>query len=80
MIKKDHGVNVVPQTVRNVLKKFGYNVCTPRQKPFISAVNKRKRLYFSKAHIDKTISFWNSVIFSDELKFNVFSSDSRGKV
>jgi hypothetical protein len=79
MIKKDFGVNVVPQTV-SVLKRFGYNGCTPKQKPFKSAVNNRKRLYFSKAHIDKPISFWNSVIFSDELKFNVFSSDSRGKV
>lgn len=80
MVNKDYGVNVVPQTVRNVLKRFGYNGCTPRHKPFISAVNKRKRLDFAKSHVDKPTSFWNSVIFSDESKFNVFSSDGRGKV
>jgi transposase len=59
MIKKDYGVNVVPQTVKNVLKIFEYNGCTPRQKPFISAVNKRKNLYFSKAHIDKFLELSN---------------------
>lgn len=80
MVNKDDGVNVVPQTVRNVLKKFGFNGCALKQKSFISAVNKKKRLDFSKTHTDKPLSFQNSEIFSDESKFNVFSSDGRRKV
>jgi len=80
MVNKDYGINVVPQIVRNVLKRFGYNGCTTRQKLFISAVNKRKHIDVSKVHIYKPSRFWNSVIFSDESKFNIFSSDSRGKV
>jgi len=80
MVNKDYGVNVVHQTVRNVLKRFGYNGCTPRQKPFISAVNKRERLDFSKAHINKPHILWNFLFFSDEPKCNVFSSNDKGKV
>jgi len=30
IVNKDYGVNVVPQTVRNLLNRFGYNGCTPR--------------------------------------------------
>lgn len=30
---------------------------------------------FARAHMDKSISFWNSVLFSNESKFNIFGSD-----
>jgi hypothetical protein len=80
MIKKRLWYKCSITNSEKFFEENGYNGCTPRQKPFISAVNKRKRLYFSKAHIDKPISFWNSVIFFDESKFNVFSSDDRRKV
>lgn len=39
---------ICPQTVRNVLNKAGYNGRVPRRKPFISKVNKAKRLIFAK--------------------------------
>jgi len=81
MVNKDYGVNVVTQTVRNVLKRFEYNTsrCI-KQKSFISAVNKRKSLDFSKAHLDKSFQVSGTLTFSYESKINVFSSNGRGKV
>lgn len=33
---------------------------------------------FARAHVAKPISFWNSILFSEnESKFNVFSLDER---
>ncbi|GFW06437.1 hypothetical protein TNCV_2187711 [Trichonephila clavipes] len=39
-----------------------------------------KRLSYSKEHISKPVSFWNTVIFSDESKFNLYRSDGQYKV
>lgn len=40
IVNKKYRLNLVPQTVKNVLKKFGYDGCT-RPKLFIRAVSKR---------------------------------------
>ena len=40
--------------------------------------NERRRklhLYFSKSVVDKAISFWESVTFMNESKFNIFGPD-----
>lgn len=77
MIDTDYNVKVVPQTIRNVIRNAGYKGCVARKKPFISQINKRKRLDFAKAHIHKGNDFWKSVLFSDKSKFNIFGSDGR---
>ena len=50
------------------------------KKPNISKVNKTKRLHFTNFHINEPHTFWESVLFSDKSKFNVFSSERRFKV
>lgn len=65
------------QTVRNVLHEGSYYGRAARKKPFISEINRRKRLDFAKSHVDLSEEFWNTVIFSDESKFNIFGSDGR---
>lgn len=50
------------------------------RKPFISTTNECKRLEFANSHINKDKNFWNSVIFIDECKFNIFISDGYIKV
>ena len=52
----------------------------PRIKPSISAVNRKKRLDFARQYIRKYFSFWKSVLFTDESKFNLFGDDGRGKL
>jgi len=77
MIDTDYNIKVVPQTICNVIRIAGYKGCVTRKKPFISKISKKKRLDFVKAHINKGIDFWKSVLFSDESKFNIFGSDGR---
>ncbi|GFW72961.1 transposable element Tc1 transposase [Trichonephila clavipes] len=65
------------QTIRNVLHEESYYGRAARKKPFISERNRRKRLDFAKSHVNLSDEFWNTVIFSNESKFNIFGSDKR---
>lgn len=69
-----------PETVRRVLRKNGYHGRRPRRKPFISMVNEKKRLEFAHKYLNEENMFWESVLFSDESKFNIYGSDGRGYV
>lgn len=71
------GKIVTPQTVRNRLHRQGYKARTPRNKPYISKINRQKRLEFAKANANKPMEFWRNVLFTDESKFNIFGSDGR---
>lgn len=73
-------VHLTPQTVRNVLKNDGYNGRNARKKCYVSLVNKKKRLNFAVQHADKPQTYWNKVIWSDESKFELFSSNRQVKV
>lgn len=66
-------VTVHPESVRSVLRSGGYHSRVPRKKPFISEINKAK-------HINDDESFWKTVVFSDESKFNLFGCDGKQKV
>ncbi|KAK7576331.1 hypothetical protein V9T40_001250 [Parthenolecanium corni] len=74
------GITVHPETIRILLRSAGLHGRSPRKKPFISEVNRVKRLKFAKEYVNKPSSFWQTVIFSDESKFNLFGSDGRGYV
>lgn len=65
------------ESVRRVLRKEGYNGRIARKKPFVSKVNRMKRLEFAKKYINESVEFWKTVIFSDESKFNLFGSDGK---
>ncbi|GFU98571.1 transposable element Tc1 transposase [Trichonephila clavipes] len=51
-----------------------------QRKPFVSKVNRKKRIDFAKGNEKQDRNFWNSVIFSDESKFNIHGSDGHQKV
>ncbi|GFU02036.1 transposable element Tcb2 transposase [Trichonephila clavipes] len=51
-----------------------------RRKPFVSKMNHKKRIDFAKGNEKRDRNFWNSVIFSDESKFNIHGSDGHQKV
>lgn len=71
---------VSAQTIRRTIHSHGFNGRIARKKPFISEVNRKKRIVFAKEHQHHEDSYWNSVLFSDESKFNIFGSDGRVKV
>lgn len=72
--------SVSPQTIRNVLKKNGLNGRVARKKPFVSKINRKKRLDYVKTHLNKNFDFWKQVLFTDESKYNIFGSDGRVNV
>lgn len=76
-ICEQFGKTVSTKTVRNIIHKAGYFSRIPRPKPFISKVNKAKRLEFANRYVNKETDFWDHVIFSDESKFNIFRNDGR---
>ena len=45
--------------------------------PFISKVNKVKRLNFAKEYLEKDFEFWKEVIFTDESIFNIWGSGGK---
>ncbi|DAZ98321.1 TPA: hypothetical protein N0F65_008907 [Lagenidium giganteum] len=66
MLKKDHGVNVAPQTVRNRINESGLNGRASRKKPYLSKKHKRIRLQYARAYVSYTVEVWKKVLFSDE--------------
>ncbi len=74
------GKTITAQTVRNTIKSMGYNSRTARLKPLLSTANIEKRFNFAKEYRMKDETFWNNVIFTDESKYNVFSSDGKVRV
>lgn len=76
-LARERNVHVHPETVRRAIKRNGYNGRVARKKPFISEINRKKRLAFVQDHYLLAETWWNNVIFSDESKFNLFGSDGR---
>lgn len=48
--------------------------------PFVTPKNQKKRLEFVRDHIATDAKFWDSILWSDESKFNIFGSDGRTRV
>ncbi len=65
------------QTISKVIREEGFNGRIARKKPFINEVNRKRRLDFAREHVFKDSSYWNSVIFCDESKFNLFGSNGK---
>ena len=63
---------VHPELCRRILRENDFYGPIPQKKPFISKINKQKRLNFAKKYVNKDKNFWKRVIFSDESKFNIF--------
>ncbi|GFW80147.1 uncharacterized protein TNCV_460551 [Trichonephila clavipes] len=52
-----------PETIHRVLRKAGYHGRNMRRKPFVSKVNRKKRIDFAKENEKQDRNVWNSVIF-----------------
>lgn len=74
-LEANHAVNVHVSTVKRRLASWGLHGRRPSKKPLISKKNRKARLDFARCHRDWTSDDWSKVAFSDESKFNLFSSD-----
>lgn len=79
-IKDQLNLNVSTKTIRRRLHENNLKSRVSIKKPMITAKNKKKRLEFAKNHIDKPISFWKNVIWSDESKFELVGKKRRRKI
>lgn len=80
MIAEVFDKEVHPQLCRRILWDNNFHGRVPRRKLYISKGNQKKGLHFARTYINKDNAFWEKVIFSDEFKFNVFSSDGRNYI
>ncbi|CAF4789727.1 unnamed protein product [Rotaria sp. Silwood2] len=76
-LKNDYQTSISPQTIRNRMHEIGYKGCIARKKPLLKKSNRRKRVLWAREHLSKSKDFWNSILWSDESKFNIFGSDGR---
>uniref|UniRef100_A0A8C5MHJ1 Transposase n=1 Tax=Leptobrachium leishanense TaxID=445787 RepID=A0A8C5MHJ1_9ANUR len=68
----DVGTEVSAQTIRRTLRNKGLHARTPRHTPLLSPKNKKSRLQYAKSHVDKPQKFWDSVLWTDETKLELF--------
>ena len=63
------------QTICRTLHQIGTHGCHPRRKPFLKTIHKKARKQFAEDMSTKHIDYWNHVLWSDEMKINLFGSD-----
>ncbi len=68
-------VTISRDTIRRTLQRNGMHGCSPRKKPLLKPRHKKARLEFARAHADKDEDYWDSILWSDETKINVFWND-----
>ncbi|KAF7699610.1 Transposable element Tcb2 transposase [Cucumispora dikerogammari] len=68
------------QTVRNSLVSLGISAYSPCMKPLLSDKNIALRYSLAQRWSYLPEAYWNNVIFSDECKFNLFTSDGKGYI
>ncbi len=74
-VESQTGVTISRDTIRRTLQRNGMHGCRPRKKPFLKPRHKKARLEFARAHADKDEDYWDSILWSDETKINVFGTD-----
>ena len=79
-IKESLSLDVSSRTIRRRLNEEGIHSYFAKKKPLISERNRRKRLAFAKKHITKPSSFWDTVVWTDESKFELVSNKRRKRV
>ena len=65
---KDIGVVVSERTVKRTLNKNDLYGRRPRRKPLLKNKHKEARPEFAKKYVHSPNSFWDDVIFTDEIK------------
>lgn len=74
-MRVDHGVSMSVTTTKKRLKDSVLSARRPVKKPLVSKKNRKARLEFAKSHLDWTTQQWGKILWSDESKYMLFSSD-----
>ena len=63
------------QPIHCTLHQIGVHGCHPRRKPLLETIDKKASKQFAEDMSTKHMHYWNHVLWSDEMKFNLFSFD-----
>ena len=69
------GQPVSAQTIRRTLHQIGVHGCHPKRKPLLKTIHKKARKQFVEDVSTKHMDYWNHVLWSDEMKINLFGSN-----
>ena len=68
----DKGTRILRQTLRRTLNRAGLNGCRPQKTPPLKPNRTRSRVDIAKGHLDEEEGFWLPIIWSDEMKMELF--------
>lgn len=71
------GTNVHKSTISRCLHKEGLYGRVAKKKPYLKKQHLRARLQYAKKHLKDTSAMWQSVIWSDETKIELFGLNTK---
>ena len=74
-VEKVGGQPVSTQTTHGTLHQIGVHGCHPRRKPLLKPIHKKAHKHFAEDMSTKHMDYWNHILWSDEIKINLFGSD-----
>ncbi|XP_012562901.2 uncharacterized protein LOC105847709 [Hydra vulgaris] len=79
-VENEHGIKITSQTIRNGIKEAGFQRRHVCKKLYLTKNHIKRQFDFAKIYRNMDISFWKEILWSDESKFNLKSSDGAKKV
>ena len=76
-IEPERRISLNVNTIPNRVHEAGLFDCVALKNPLVNKVNWGKQLKYAKGILNKSIRFWETVIWPDESKFNLFGSDDK---
>lgn len=73
-------VTVSKDTVSRTLHRAGIHSRSPRKTPLLNKKHVSNRLKFADEYIEKPDAYWDSIVWSDETKIELFGHNSVGHV
>ncbi|XP_046698688.1 uncharacterized protein LOC124381267 [Silurus meridionalis] len=70
------GTVVSKKTISNALSRHGIHAHSPRKTPLRNKKQVETRLKFAKEHLEKPVDHWETIVWSDESKIELFDSRS----
>ena len=74
-IEEVGGQLVSAQTIHRTQHQIGVHGCHPMRKPLLKTIHKKAHKQFAEDMSTKHMDYWNHVLWSDEMKINLFGSD-----